>query len=97
MQAQTLTTIQSILAIDPEVTEAQRQSILKTCRSKSKQKDLISPKEAAEILGCCRLTLRKYQNRGLLHPIYHSARKIRFDRDEVQDLLYNGVNVNAGE
>ncbi|MCK4982676.1 MAG: helix-turn-helix domain-containing protein [Victivallaceae bacterium] len=95
MKNTTLTTIQTLLQVDPEVQETQAQTILKACRIENKRRDLILPKEAAKILGCCRVTLRRHQQRGLLNPIYYSQRKIRFDRDEVINLLHNGIKLTG--
>lgn len=46
----------------------------------------IQPKEAAQILGCCRRTLLRFERLGKLHRIQVSQRKIRYDANEVERL-----------
>jgi len=48
----------------------------------------IQPKEAAQILGCCRRTLLRFERQGKLHRIQVSQRKIRYDLNEVERLAY---------
>lgn len=95
MQISTLTTIKSILEIDPEITPDKKTEILQVCKTHHVKRELITVKEAAEILDCCKLTLRQYVKRGLLHPVYYSKRKVRYDKTEVLALANNGIT--AGE
>ena len=46
----------------------------------------IQPKEAAQILQCCRRTLLRFERMGKLHRIQVSDRKIRYDLNEVESL-----------
>ena len=53
----------------------------------------IQPKEAAQILGCCRRTLLRFERLGKLHRIQVSQRKIRYDLNEVERLAYGDGGV----
>jgi len=52
---------------------------------------LIPRKAAAEILGCCVMTIKRLEKRGALKPIRFSARRVRLDEAQVLDLARNGI------
>lgn len=75
--------------IDPE----QRERILNALEPAPKKPKavLITTKEAAALLGVHIVTLRRYSKDGKLTPIRYSARKIRWNRNEVEILSVEGV------
>ena len=52
---------------------------------------LIPRKAAAEILGCCVMTIKRLEKRGSLKAIRFSARRVRLDEAQVLDLARNGI------
>ena len=90
MQTATATTIKNLLAADPEIKTDHRAAILKAVENAPKRK-LISKKTACELLECCGVTLLKYERAGLIKAIRYSARKIRYDLAEIEDLRDNGI------
>lgn len=89
MQETTLQLIQRVLEADPQVDSRQVKNILDACRTPVKRLKPILAKEAMGILGVSRPTLKKYVREGKLTEHIQSARKIRFDLDEVERLKYN--------
>jgi hypothetical protein len=49
-------------------------------------------REAAEIGSCNARTIQRYAERGLLHPIKISPRRVRWDLNEVDNLFTHGAN-----
>lgn len=98
MKEEIYSSIKLLLQSDNTVAADHRQYILQTCRSPKaavQSKGFCSAVEAAGILGCHPKTLYRYARKGLLHPVHHSARKVRFDRQEIEDFGSHGIE-NAG-
>ena len=90
-----LQSIKVLLENDPTVTLGTREAVLAACRrgDRNNHRKLCSAKEAAQILGCHPKTLYRYVRRGLLDPIHYSPRKVRFDKDQIEDFRANGLEV----
>ncbi|MBI9020850.1 MAG: hypothetical protein JEZ10_06310 [Verrucomicrobia bacterium] len=52
---------------------------------------LITRKQAAEILDCCTMTIKRLEKRGALTPIRFSARRVRLDEAQVLELARTGI------
>ena len=78
LSEKTIGFIRQILDGDSDVTQPEKEQIMKACKSRPKRK-LISAKTAMEMLQVSRPTLRQYAKDGLIHQINISSRKIRFD------------------
>lgn len=89
MLQETLMLIKTILDSAPEITTTEKEQILKVCRSKPRR-PVISAKAAMEILGISRPTLRSYVQRGFLNQINITARKVRFDQEQVEQFASYG-------
>ena len=48
---------------------------------------LLSRQLVAKKLGVSSMTVKRYQNRGLLNPIYLSSRAIRYRPEDVENLI----------
>ncbi len=48
-------------------------------------------KMAAEVGGCNRRTIQRYAQQGLLTPIRISARRVRYDLNQVEQLFTRGA------
>ena len=90
LNEKTIGFIQQVLEMDNDVTETEKEQVLKACRMKSARKT-IPAKAAMEILQISRPTLREYVKRGLLEQINISSRKVRFDLLEVEQLANGEV------
>lgn len=99
MQANTLTTLKTIIEADPTVTPEARKEILTACElaGRPRKRRLGNVGQAAAILDCHRRTVQRYAREGRLTPIYQSCRRVRFDLDEVERLANEGVNLRDGE
>ena len=64
-----------------------REAILAAARGAHRRTKPITAKAAAERLGVCSRSVFRYAERGLLRPIRLSPRMIRFDAEEVEELL----------
>ena len=93
MRPEILTCIRILIESDASVTPEHRREILKVCsRDPSRRRRTLGTiREAAERLGCCTRTVERYARSGLLKQICYSKRKIRYDMDEVDELLERGV------
>jgi hypothetical protein len=49
-------------------------------------------RQAAEIGGCNTRTIQRYADRELLHPIKITARRVRWDLNEVERLFTHGAD-----
>lgn len=100
MQDDILRTVQTLLQNDRTVSEEQRRRILAACRDSAGRevRRLCTVGEAARILQCHPKSCYRLRDRGFLHTIHHSKRKVRFDLDEVQRFAANGMeHVRDGE
>ena len=53
---------------------------------------LITSREACEILGgITKVTLWHYTKQGHVHPIRRGPKNIRYNRDEIEKLAYQGI------
>jgi len=84
--------IRALIQSDATVSREQQQSILKACHDQlsPSKKRIGTVKQAAAVLQCHPKTVYRYVSRGALHPIRMSARKVRFDLDEVESFTTNG-------
>jgi hypothetical protein len=72
-----------------DVSKVERKRLLAAAENeplKNKQK-MLTKKQASELLGVCPETVKRYANRGMLHPIRLSQRMVRYGEDEVMALL----------
>lgn len=99
MKPEILQSIKSLLESDPTVTPADLDVVLVACRrgGRTNHRRLCSAKQAAEILGCHPKTLYRYVRRGLLETIHYSPRKVRFDKDQIEDFRVNGLDAAPDE
>ena len=71
-------------------TPEQLERALHALEIKVPHRDMITAKQAAPILQVCVETVKRYGRRGILHPVKITARKMRFDRAEVEQLAMGG-------
>lgn len=85
-------TLQTVLDVDNTLTEIEKKLIHQAIGNAGQvRRKLISTKEACEILGVCSMTLRRYEQKGLLTPIRYTPRKIRWDQDEIEAFKNCGI------
>jgi len=86
--------IREAIESDPTATPEQRKAILAIAEGKTQAKPppkLITRKQAADLLGCCGETVKRYSRRGLIRVIRFTARRIRYDEAEILDFARNGI------
>ena len=95
MLPNTKTIIEAALGSDATITHDEKRKIQSALDpgASSPKRTLITTEQAAEIVGVSTVTLRQYEKKGLLTPIRYSARRIRWDRDEVEAFRRQGVQV----
>jgi hypothetical protein len=96
LRTELITAINGVLDSDPVITAEEKKRILKACRP-PKAGPPITAREAMKMLEISRPTLRSYVHQGLLHQINITARKVRFDREEVEQLANYGMNTKGLE
>ena len=88
MKSTTLEVITSIAKADPEVTPAILSAIIRACKSPTtERRRMVNAREAMEILGISRPTLRGLTESGKLHQVKPTPRKTRFFLDEIEELM----------
>jgi excisionase family DNA binding protein len=92
VNAATLKLIEAVLRADESVTPEHRAEILRACSPKALTKPRqVGAKQAAQVLGCHPKTLYRYVQKGLLHTVHFSKRKVRFDLNEVEEFAARGL------
>lgn len=91
MKTETLDVIRSILAADETVPKDKIDIVLRTFRQMKTHRHLIGARQAMEILGVSRPTLRAYVKQGGISQIGFSSRKVRFDEEEIRSFADNGI------
>ena len=94
MLAKTKAVIETAIELDSMVTSEQKEELLSVLGGDSDKRPKPIPiptKEAARRLGVCPVTVRRYGESGLLHPIRYTARRIRWDRNEIEMFRDNGL------
>ncbi|MGH2479845.1 MAG: helix-turn-helix domain-containing protein [Ktedonobacteraceae bacterium] len=46
--------------------------------------ELLTTEEAAQVLGVCRRTIKRWEDRGGLHPVIATPRTVRYRREDVE-------------
>jgi len=59
----------------------------RTIEVQNPNSSLLSRQLVAKKLGVSAMTVKRYQNRGLLNPIYLSSRAIRYRPEDVENLI----------
>lgn len=91
MQAATQTTIQTVIDADPTISPDQRKAILRACEAEQPRRRLGTVRQAAAALDVCPKTIQRYAAMGLLRPVRITARRVRYDLDEVERLANHGA------
>jgi len=91
MKAETLITIRAILHADPEVSAEDVDASIQVLGRKQGRRRMGTKHDAAAILGIHSESVKRYARRGLLHPIKITARRCRYDLDEVTRLANYGA------
>ena len=82
--------IAAVLANDPDLENWEKKVIMDSMEQKPKRRDFVTRREAAEMLGVSIPTVSTYVDAGRLHVIRMSPRKHRYDRAEIERLMYEG-------
>ena len=92
MKPTTLELIKNVLAADETIPPEAAQTIIQELRTSSviRKARPGTIKQAAEILQVHPVTVRRYAQAGLLTPIRITARKVRYDLNEVEELANRG-------
>lgn len=98
MKEQTMSSILMVAKADTLTTAKQLEALMAVCQGKGHiRRKLILAREARGILGSpegrpiSAPTLRRYVKEGKLNAIRLSPRKVRYDEQEVQALLNQGI------
>jgi len=75
-----------------DVTKTERKRLLAAAENEpvNKKQKMLTIKQAAELLGVCEMTVKRFVKRGMLHPIRLSQRMVRYREDEILELLSGG-------
>ena len=91
MQKQTKKHIELALESDPDINKRMRKKALDLLEGKTERRQLITTRYACEILGCHPLTLRRMEKRGHIQAIRYSARRLRWDKNQIIEFSNRGI------
>lgn len=93
MKPTTLELIKNVLAADETILPADAEAIVKQLNTSGIDRKARpgTIRQAAEILDVHPVTIRRYAQAGLLTPIRITARKVRYDLNEVELLSMIGI------
>ena len=79
--------LEAAFLADQTTTEDEKTAFKQLVSGRGDKKTMIPTREACEMLGCTRQTLRTYELQGKIKAVRISARRVRFDRAEIEGLL----------
>lgn len=88
----TLVTLQTLLRADGW-SSAEIETFVHAIKPHTNTHKLGTVRQAAEILQCHPRTVQRYAALGLLHPVKHSCRRVRFNLDEIERFSQEGRGV----
>lgn len=90
---QTRQIIEAAIKSDPTATPEQKKRVLDALkdRPQNARPKLITRKQAAELLDCCVMTVKRMEKRGHLTPVRFSARRVRLNEAEVLSVSCSGI------
>ena len=92
MKSSTIDAITTLAKADPETTPAIVNAIIRACKSPTtERRRMITAREAMEILGISRPTLRGLAQSGKLQQVRPTPRKTRFFLDEIEQLMQPAI------
>lgn len=97
MKPSTLAIIETTLTSDETLSSEETRTILKKLHSALPEHKPRpgTIKDAAKILDVHPVTVRRYAKAGLLTPIRITARKVRYDLNEVEKLAQTGIDLST--
>lgn len=96
MRAETIASIKMLIKADPDTTPELLEQIERICTGRrSSKRDLIDGNTARLLIGggqrpISRVTLSKWVKNGVITPVRISRRIVRYDRNEIEKLAYEG-------
>lgn len=91
MQTATKATLENVLKADPEVTPEQANAILSACQRPTRKRETIPLKIVCQLLEMSVPSVYRLIRLGLIDQIKITSRKIRYDREQVERIAYNGA------
>lgn len=91
MQTATVTTLENIIKADPEVTPEQATAILSACRKPTRRRETIPLKTVCQLLEMSGPSVYRLIRLGLIDQIKITSRKIRYDREQIERIAYEGA------
>ena len=84
--------LEAAFLADQTATEEERTAFKQLVNGgRGDKKTMIPTRQACEMLGCTRQTLRAYELKGRIKAVRISARRVRFDKAEIEGLLTEGA------
>jgi hypothetical protein len=91
MRSTTLQIIKGAVQGDDTLDDKTKKKIIAAATGNQPRKTWLTSKQTASLMQRSVMTVTRYEKRGLLHPVRHSARSKRFDEAEVLNLINNGI------
>ena len=90
--------IKALIDTDPTMTAEERKALDAALNLKPLKPKVIPipPSETARMLTVTTTTLRRWEKAGRLIPIRYSSRKVRYDRNEIERIMAEGLPENGG-
>ena len=91
MQTATVTTLENIIKADPEITPEQATAILSACRKPMRRRETIPLKTVCQLLEMSVPSVYRLIRLGQIEQIRITPRKIRYDREQIERIAYEGA------
>ena len=83
--------VQQVTSAAFAASDDQLAKALQVLKCKQQKRKLITSRQAADLLGLCPETVKRYGRNGILKPYRLGLRKLRFDKAEVEAMA-SGIN-----
>jgi len=101
MKQETIAAIHSmaavLLAADETSTGEDRAAITRALAGNTPRRELLTARQAGELLNCCTRSVQNWGRQGRLTPVKFGRRRIRWDKREVEAIAAQGFTPAAGK
>lgn len=91
MHIATINTIKSLIDNDSMISSEMRRNIIGAINNRKSKPKLITKKQVAEILDCSTKTVERMVADKIIEPIRFSAKRHRYNEDQIIELAHRGV------
>lgn len=84
-----------LLSADESATNEDKAALVRALAGNVPRRELLTARQAGELLGCCTRSIQNWGREGKLTPIKFGRRRIRWDKREVEAVAAQGFTPAA--